>query len=498
MARATLRAISIVAAGWWMVMVAATPASALPSTQAAATAWVPRTIDVGAGRPFEDISAAVTAARDGDTVVVHGGVYAGPLVVERRITVVGVDQPVIDGGGSGTVVQLRAAGARFGGFAVRNGGDRLDEEDAAVAVYAPAVVENNVITEVLFGIDVQRAPGSVITNNRVTGRDLPIPRRGDAIRVWESAGTRVERNRIDRARDVVIWFSKNVTVADNTVAHSRYGLHFMYAAGSHVTGNHLDRNAVGAFAMYSSDLRYERNLLTGNHGPSGYGLALKESSRIVIVDNIIAGNRTGIYFDNSPLEPDAFNEVARNTIAYNDVGLAFVPSVKRNRFTANRFEENMQQVAVVASGTFEGNDWTVDGVGNYWSDYSGFDADGDHIGDVPHAESSLFHSLLADHPALRLFSLSPAQSTVDLAARAFPIFRPLPTLVDDAPLTHAPRSSIVLARPSAGPLLAESAACVALALAVAAWGRRLGDAGRAPAVPPAGAWTAIDGARWRS
>ena len=446
---------------------------------------VTRTLDVGPDRTYRDLAAALAVARDGDTVRVHGGVHPGPVEITASIALVGEGRPVIDGGGKGTVVTLRAAGVRMSGFTVTGSGDRNDKEDAGIGVYAPATVTDNVIEDALFGIDVQRAPGSIIADNTVTGRDLPMPRRGDAIRVWESAGSRVERNRIDRSRDVVMWYSNDVQVTDNTVTHSRYGLHFMYATGSHVVGNRLHQNAVGAYAMYSSDLVYVRNQLTGNHGPSGYGLALKESSRITIEDNVIAGNRTGLYFDNSPLDAGTVNIVARNTIAYNDIGIAFVPSVKRNVITANRFEDNLQQVAVVASGTFEGNVWTQDGVGNYWSNYAGFDADGDGVGDIPHAETSLFHSLLEVHPMLRLFTLSPAQSALDLAARAFPAFRPPATLTDTAPFTRAPTAALSAVQPAIGPLIGLSAACIALAAAAMLWGRLLassppafGSAGR--------------------
>lgn len=429
-----------------------------------------RTLNVGPGHPYADLASALAQAGDADTVVVHGGLHPGPVVIERAIALVGKNGPVIDGGGTGTVVSLRAAQARLTGFVIRNSGARLDKEDAGIALYATATVTDNVLEDVLFGIDVQRAPDSVITDNTIVGRDLAMPRRGDAVRLWESAGSTLARNTVDRSRDIVVWYSTDTTVSDNTVTNSRYGLHFMYASRSRVDSNRLRGNAVGAYAMYSSDLSYVRNEFTGNHGPSGYGLALKESSRIEIRDNVFSGNRTGIYFDNSPLEPDAFNQIRNNVIANNDIGLAFVPSVKRNVFTSNRFEDNFQQVAVVAGGAFEGNIWTADGVGNFWSNYVGFDSDGDGIGDIPHAEASLFHSLLDAEPVLRLFSLSPAQSALDLAARAFPVFRPAPSLVDTGPLTRAPESALKGPAPDPRALGALSVACIAAGLAVAAWG----------------------------
>ncbi len=428
-----------------------------------------RTLVVAPGGSHADLATALAEARDGDAVEVHGGLHAGPVVVERAIALVGIDDPVIDGGGQGTVVTFKAAGGRIAGFTIRASGTRNDREDAGIQAFGPVVVEHNRLEDVLFGVDVQIGPGSVVADNTIVGRDIDIARKGDAIRMWESHDSRVERNRVIGARDVVIWYSERVTVRDNQVSGSRYGLHFMYSSGSQVTGNRLERNAVGAYAMYSADIVYERNVLAGNHGPSGYGIALKDTDNIRIAHNVIAGNRTGLYFDNSPGKPDSYNHLQDNVIAFNDIGAAFLPSVKRNVFAANSFIENTQQVAVLAGGAFDGNDWTPGGKGNYWSSYAGYDADGDGLGDLPYREISLFGDLLERHPDLRLFSLSPAQSALDLAARAFPVFRPPPVLTDTAP-RMAPGVPPIAAPPrGAGLLLALAVGLVAAALGVIAW-----------------------------
>ena len=149
-----------------------------------------------------------------------------------------------------------------------------------------------------------------------------------------------------------------VTVRDNQVRDGRYGLHFMYSSGSTVADNLFQNNAVGAYAMYSNDLVYERNRFVGNHGPSGYGVALKDSDNIAIRDNAFVANRTGLYLDNSPYKPGARNQIEGNTFAYNDIGLTFTPAVKGNVLAGNNLVDNFQQVSLTAGGDFEGNDWT--------------------------------------------------------------------------------------------------------------------------------------------
>jgi nitrous oxidase accessory protein len=429
-----------------------------------------RTLVVAPDGPYPDLGAALAAAGDGDTIEVHGGVHAGPFVVAHAVALRGLDRPVLDGRGQGTVVTFEVPGGALTGFTVRNSGRRNDREDAGVLARGTATVEDNHFEDVLFGVDIEAGPHSVIRGNVITGRDLPLARKGDGIRLWESEGSRVEENLVHDTRDILIWYSDNTTVRGNRVSGGRYGLHFMYASGSRVQDNRFEDNAVGAYGMYSADLAYERNLFLANHGPSGYGIALKDSDDITVRDNVIAANRTGMYFDNSPGKPGARNVIAGNTFAYNDIGLAFMPSVKGNIFATNNFVENSQQVAVLAGGRFNGNDWTPGGQGNFWSNYAGYDADRDGVGDLPYQEVSLFYNLLTRRPELRLFVLSPVQLALDLTARAFPVFQPPPTLTDTAPRMAPVVPAVVPSRGRAVGLLALAVAMVSGSLAIAFWG----------------------------
>jgi nitrous oxidase accessory protein len=151
-------------------------------------------------------------------------------------------------------------------------------------------------------------------------------------------------------------------------------------------------------------------------------------------DNLFSSNRVGMYFDNSPWSVDVSHHFSRNAFTYNDIGLLFNPSVRRNSFSQNSFIDNLEQVGLTGTGEFKDNKFTVAGQGNFWSNYTGYDANGDDLGDLPYVSRSLFENMMDQNPKLRLFQLSPAQQAIDLAARAFPIFQPRPKFTDDAPL----------------------------------------------------------------
>lgn len=386
-----------------------------------------------------DLKAALTNAQPGATIVVPGGVYAGPLQLDKPVVLAGQAGSIIQGTGHGDVITVNAANVTIRGLVIRNSGDSLDQENAGITVLGPhAIIEGNRVEDALFGIYLKNAPKSVIRNNVVRSKALPEARRGDGIRVWYSEGTLLEGNDVQGTRDVIVWFSSNSIVRRNTVEHSRYGIHTMSSNNLLLESNILRHNSVGVYTMYGSGVTLRNNLIYDNRGASGYGVGMKDVEKVVLTGNRLVSNRVGIYLDNSPRASGVTVQVEHNLFAYNEIGITLQPLVTRHRFTQNVFQENGEQVALAAEGELKGNDWSQDGAGNYWSDYAGFDADGNQIGDLPYRAQSLFEDLLEQYPELRLFQLSPATDALDLAAKAFPIFQPHPKLVDDAPLMVPP------------------------------------------------------------
>jgi nitrous oxidase accessory protein len=382
------------------------------------------------------IEAAIAAAEPGDTILVRGGVYQGPLIVTKSVKLQGVDWPVVDGGNRGTVVRITAPDTTLQGFVVRNGGTSYDREDSGISVEAArGQVIGNRFENDLFGVYLRNAPDSLVQGNSIVGKPLPEPLRGDAIKVWYSPRAQIVGNDVKDARDCLIWFSDHSIIRDNVVSGGRYGFHFMYGNGSLIEHNRLENNSVGIYLMYGRNMTVRSNLLFGSRGPSGDGLGLKEIDGVEVDNNVVVDNRVGIYVDNSPLSSGIYNHYRGNVVAYNDEGLALLPVDRNNVFTRNSLIDNVQQVAVLGGGRLGDNQWEVDGAGNFWSDYVGYDANGDGVGDVPYQPRQFSEQLMDTWPVLQLFRFSIAAGAVDFAARSFPIFASQPVLIDSAPLT---------------------------------------------------------------
>ena len=217
-----------------------------------------------------------------------------------------------------------------------NTGESHNDLDSGIQVRGNYnVIKDNVISDNLFGIDIQQSNNNIISRNRIGSKDFDLGVRGDGIRLWYSYENRIEDNTITDSRDMVVWYSRDNTIANNTISGGRYGLHFMYAQYNLVKDNRFLSNSVGVFLMYSDGVELRGNRISHGIGATGMGIGMKESSDVTLEDNTIVYCATGIYMDVSPYQPDTTNRIKRNYLAFNSIGMLF-----HNDWTGNVLEDN--------------------------------------------------------------------------------------------------------------------------------------------------------------
>lgn len=401
---------------------------------------------VSPGGELNSISEAVRKAQKGDSIIVDGGSYKENLIIDKEIKLIGKNIPRIVGDGEGTVIDVTVPNITIQGFHISGTGESLNREHSAIVLEnsANSIIKDNIFEEVLFGIYLKNSPDCSLIDNTITGKDLPLTERGDGIRLWYSSGTLIRGNQIMKSRDLVMWWSGDTLIEDNIVEDGRYGLHYMYSNNNIFKNNIFRRNLVGGFLMYSKNIRFENNIFIQNQGvASGYGVGFKDLDNVTAVHNRFIDNRVGIYMDNTPTSYDIWNTIENNKIAFNDIGASFMPSIERNKIIKNSFIDNTEQVEVRGGGTLKGNTWFIDNQGNYWSDYKGYDSDNDGIGDFPYVAESLFEDMMDRNSVLRVFIHSPVAQALDIASKAFPVFKPAPKLTDEYPLTSPTKAHTV-------------------------------------------------------
>jgi len=376
----------------------------------------------------------VDATPENQTLSPPAGTYAGPVVIERSITIDGRGEVVIDGGGKGSVIYLESDGVTLRGLRLTNSGESHNDIDSGVQVRGNFnVIKDNVIDNTLFGIDLSQSESNIIRRNRISSKPVEIGVRGDAIRLWYSFNNKITDNIIRDSRDTVVWYSKDNLIARNDARGGRYSLHFMYAQYNEVLENHYEDNQVGIFLMYSDGVVVKDNYIAHAIGPTGMGIGFKETSDVDVVGNQILYCATGIYLDISPYDPETTNRVTDNLVAFSGIGVQFLNDWQGNIFKRNRFKGNITQVTVGGGKTANRNVWE----GNYWDDFEGFDQDQDGIGDKPYELYGYADRIWMDVPYAQFFKGSPVLEVLDFLERLAPFTDPDMILRDEKPLMSA-------------------------------------------------------------
>ncbi len=391
--------------------------------------------------PVASLQMLIEETPEGETVPLEPGTYKGPAIIEKAVTLDGKGQVTIDGLGKGSVLLLNADGVVVKNLNITNSGDSHDQVDAGILIRSSRNrIHNNKIDNTLFGIDLQEAHDNIIVGNEISSKNIALGLRGDGIRAWASHRNIFRQNKIHDSRDMVIWYSNDNLIEKNEGWNNRYSLHFMYSGGNTVRQNTYHHNAVGIFLMYSRDVTVEQNTIRYSLGGTGVGIGFKEVDNLTIRNNKIVYCTAGFYFDLSPFQPDRYNFLKANIIAYNVVGVDFNSTLARNIFKGNAFIDNLETVRVHGQGVASENLWE----GNYYSDYEGFDRDKDGYGDFVHNHDIYLDTLWMNNDWMLLFSGSPVIGVLNLLAKLAPISEPRRLMTDRKPV-FSPSASVLFA-----------------------------------------------------
>ena len=378
-----------------------------------------RVLGVGQSASEFTLQVAIATAQPGDTIQVSPGTYEGSIVVDRPLHLEGIGKPVLRGPGRGSVLTVLADQCTIRGFVVEHSGKDLQAEDSGILIKSNGnVVADNELRDVLYGIYLYHSTGNTLRGNVIHGREeLQAGERGAGLHLWNSAENLIEDNVIEHARDgMYIQSSPRNTIRRNRVSHLRYGLHFMSSDNNHFEENLFSHNVAGAAIMYSKGIEFRRNAFLHNRGFSSFGILFQDCDQCLSEDNLVADNATGLFAE--ALRNSVFRN---NVIAENDVALQIYGSSSNLGFSENRFLQNLSPLQVI--GKRANANWEIEGRGNFWSDYDGFDLDGDNVGDRPHRIQNVFEYLEGNFPRLRVYLNSPAAQALAAAERAFPVMQ---------------------------------------------------------------------------
>lgn len=362
----------------------------------------------------ESIQAAIDRSKARDSISIMPGVYRENLVIDKAISIIGEPGTIIDGSAKGNVITITGSKIHLEGLTIRNSGNQQEDSGIYIKNSHNNVIKKNTLKNVHNGIYIANSNQNQLLENSITSYESHFSKRGNGIHMFKGKGHLLKGNQISDVQDGIYFdFTKEINVTENHVQQSRYGMHFMFSEQILADKNEVEKNITGFMVMDSKGIEFIENRVADHFHFRGFGILIYETKDVLIENNEIIRNSTGL-----SLEYGVDTLTSKNIIAANQVGLEFKGKNQQNTFSENNFIGNVVQSKI------SGDDMRLDDGerGNYWDDYASFDLSGDGIGEEAYKAGSLYDRLLQKEPYWQFFFESPSIKLWTKAESLFPSF----------------------------------------------------------------------------
>ncbi|MDP3057170.1 MAG: NosD domain-containing protein [bacterium] len=173
---------------------------------------------------------------------------------------------------------------------------------------------------------------------------------------------------------ISLYYTNNNTLINNKASNNYFGISMVSSSNNMLIGNNISAN--NAHGILTEDGNNNNTLIDNNVSSNNFdGIFLHSSNNNTLTGNNVSNNyRNGIYLWQSSNN----NTLNGNSASNNSYGIVLEASVY-NKVYQNNLVNNSLNCYDTGS-----NQWDNGTVGNYYSDYTGIDLNGDGIGDIPY------------------------------------------------------------------------------------------------------------------
>ena len=239
----------------------------------------------------------------------------------------------------------------------------------------------------------------------------------------------------------------SMLIIGNSITGHRDGIYFEFVTNSMIWRNISTANVrYGLHFMFSQDNNYITNLFKNN----GSGVAVMYSHGVKMFNNYFEENwgdaAYGILLKDISDSYILGNHFIKNTIGIHMEGSSRI-ILQRNEFINNGWGIKIQASCdsnVVSRNNFLGNTFDIGTNGslvlnnfnsNYWDKYEGYDLNKDKVGDVPYHPVSIYSMIIDNNPSSLMLFRSLIVSLIDKSEKVLPTVTPA-DLRDDYPLMN--------------------------------------------------------------
>ncbi len=383
-------------------------------------------IHVGNKGSNSSIQQAIDSSRPNDTIFVHKGIYKeGNIIINKKLTLIGIDKPVLDGEKKFEIISIKADSVLFDGFIIQHSGFATLDDPCGIKIYdaTDVIIQHNELDDNFFGIYIQYGKNCIVKNNIIKAYGIEEQQIGNGIHCWKSDSVQIVGNYISGHRDGIYFefVTNSIIWRNRSIGNIRYGLHFMFSNHDAYITNIFRGNGAGVAVMFTKEVSMFNNYFEDNWGDAAYGILLKEISDSYIIGNHFNRNTAGLYLEGASRILIHKNSFTGNGWAMKIQASCMDNSIEGNNFLNNTFDASTNGSLVL--NTFNAN---------YWDKYEGYDLNKDRIGDIPFHPLSLFSVLIEKNPPTMLLFRSFMVTLLEKSERMIPSLTP-ENFIDNQP-----------------------------------------------------------------
>lgn len=380
----------------------------------ALTSWLfllPFSFSIVKADTTTDLQPLIDQAPPNSEIHLERGLYEGPVVIDKPLTIKGEQGAVIDGGKRDNVVTIQADDVTIRGVTIQHSGKGAQQAGILLDKAKTATISESTFTNVHYGILVRGGGSHTISRNHFSSYPGHFSARGNGIHLLATKNNRLIENEMTNVQDgIYLDESSNNAMNDNTISEARYATHFMFSTNNSVKDNHFFGNINGIMAMNSKGIDIAENTFEKQLNYRGFGVLIYETEDVRLEDNELLYNHNGLSLQSS-------NKILikNNLVAGNYIGLITEGENSDVQISENRLEGNIIQTKLTGT-SFPLDDGKI---GNYWDDYHSYDLNGNSIGEIAYNGGSSYSSLLHQYPHLQFYFESPAMTVWQSVEKMF-------------------------------------------------------------------------------
>lgn len=241
---------------------------------------------------YTSIQDAINDSNSGDTVFVYSGNYIDNIIINKSITLLGINRSNTKISGSNGLfsILIKSKGITISGFTIQNSNVGIFLPDSK---YNYCNISNNIIRNNYEGIRITNSSNNNISRN-IINRNSNI-----GIVFYDSKNNVILNNTFKNNKKAIYlgtWSSYNF-ISINNLTNYTYGIQLDYSFNNIITKNIIRNGDYGTYLAYSKNNNISKNYIEYNKQS---GIYLSDSEENIILPNLFLNNNQDVNLKPKP------------------------------------------------------------------------------------------------------------------------------------------------------------------------------------------------------